>query len=52
MGKDYFVPFSEYGEDKFEEKHSKFTGRLWRVESAEQAVARVKHCLLYTSRCV
>ena len=42
MGKDYFVPFSEYGEDKFEEKHSKFTGRLWRVESAEQAVARVK----------
>ena len=34
MGKDYFVPFSEYGEDKFEEKHSKFTGRLWRVESA------------------
>ena len=42
MEKDYFVPFSEYGEDKFEEKRSKFTGRLWRVESAEEAVAKVK----------
>lgn len=41
-GKDYFVPFAAYGEDKFEEKHSKFTGRLWRVESAEEAVAKVK----------
>lgn len=42
MEKDYFVPFAEYGEDKFEEKRSKFTGRLWRVETAEEAVARIK----------
>ena len=42
MEKDYYVPFSEYGEDKFEEKRSKFTGRLWRVESAEEAVAKIK----------
>lgn len=40
--KDYFVPFVAYGEDKFEEKRSKFTGRLWRVESAEEAVAKIK----------
>ena len=26
MEKDYFVPFADYGEDKFEEKRSKFTG--------------------------
>ena len=25
MGKDYFVPFADFGEDKFEEKRSKFT---------------------------
>lgn len=31
MEKDYFVPFADYGEDKFEEKRSKFTGRLWHV---------------------
>lgn len=24
MEKDYFVPFASYGEDKFEEKRSKF----------------------------
>jgi uncharacterized YigZ family protein len=36
------VPYLDYGEDKFEEKHSKFTGRLWRVETADEAVARVK----------
>ena len=34
MEKDYFVPFADYGEDKFEEKRSKFTGRLWHVETA------------------
>ncbi len=43
MDIDYFVPFSEYAEDKFEEKHSKFTGRLWRVESAEEATEKLKH---------
>ena len=26
MEKDYFVPFADFGEDKFEEKRSKFTG--------------------------
>ncbi len=61
MGKDYFVPFSEYAEDKFEEKRSKFTGRLWRVESAEAAAAKLKqmrdefwdathHCWAYIIR--
>ncbi|MGO5029411.1 IMPACT family protein [Candidatus Agathobaculum pullicola] len=42
MEKDYFVPFAAYGEDKFEGKRSKFTGRLWRVETAEEAVSRIK----------
>lgn len=42
MEKDYFVPFAAYGEDKFEEKRSKFTGRLWRVETAEEAGSRIK----------
>ena len=42
MGKDYFVPFEPYGEDAFAEKRSKFTGRLWRVESQEDAVAKIK----------
>ena len=42
MEKDYFVPFADFGEDKFEEKRSKFTGRLWHVETAEQAVAKIK----------
>ena len=41
MEKDYFVPFADYGEDKFEEKRSKFTGRLWHVETAEEAVAKM-----------
>ena len=31
MEKDYFVPFADYGEDKFEEKRSKFTGRLFKA---------------------
>ena len=39
---EYYVPYLEYGEDKFEEKRSKFTGRLWRVESAEEAMAKIK----------
>lgn len=42
MEKDYFVPFDVYGEDRFEEKRSKFTGRLWRVETPDEAVAKVK----------
>ncbi len=42
MEKDYFVPFEAYGEDRFEEKRSKFIGRLWRVESAEEATAKIK----------
>ncbi len=42
MDKDYFEPFSEFAEDKFEEKRSKFTGRLWRVESAEEASEKLK----------
>ena len=40
--KDYFVPFERYGEDNFIEKRSKFTGRLWHVETAEEAVAKIK----------
>ena len=40
--KDYFVPFSDYAEDSFVDKRSKFTGRLWRVETAEEAVAKIK----------
>ncbi len=40
--KDYFVPFADYGEGKFEEKRSKFTGRIWRIESVEQATAKIK----------
>lgn len=39
---DYFVPFEAYAEDKFVEKRSKFTGRLWRVETPEAAVAKIK----------
>ena len=42
MDKDYFVPFADFGEDKFEEERSKFTGRLWHVETAEDAVAKIK----------
>lgn len=42
MVKDYFIPFSPYAEDEFTEKRSKFTGRLWHVETAEQATAKVK----------
>lgn len=42
MEKDYFIPAKAYGEDKFEEKRSKFTGRLWHVETPEEAVAKIK----------
>ena len=51
MEKDYFVPFADYGEDKFEEKRSKFTGRLWHVETAEEAVAKIKEmCVCVVTR--
>lgn len=61
MEKDYFVPFADFGEDRFEEKRSKFTGRLWHVETAEQAVEKIKemrekywdashHCYAYILR--
>lgn len=42
MGNDYFVPAEAYGEGRFEEKRSRFTGRLWRVETAEEAVEKIK----------
>lgn len=59
--KDYFVPHLPYGEERFEEKRSKFIGRLWRVETADEAVARIKemresyrdathHCWAYLIR--
>lgn len=38
---DYLVPFLDYGEDSFVEKKSKFTGRLWKVETPEAAIARI-----------
>lgn len=61
MEKPYFIPFSEYAEDNFVEKRSKFTGRLWHVETPEQAVAKIKemrekywdathHCYAYILR--
>lgn len=40
--KDYFIPFEAYAEDSFVEKRSKFIGHLWRVETAEQATAKIK----------
>ena len=42
MEKDYFVPLPITARTKFEEKRSKFTGRLWHVETAEEAVAKIK----------
>ena len=61
MASDYFVPYLDYGEDRFEEKRSKFTGRLWHVETPEQATAKIKemrdtywdathHCYAYILR--
>ena len=45
---EYLVP-SEYGEDEFIEKKSRFIGRIWPVETEEEALARIqemkkKHC--------
>lgn len=42
MQNEYFIPLSDYGEDRFEEKRSKFTGRLWRVETPEEAMEKLK----------
>lgn len=61
MEQAYYVPFAAYGEGRFEEKRSKFTGRLWRVESADEATDRLKemrdeywdathHCWAYLLR--
>lgn len=38
----YLIPFLPYAEDSFVEKRSKFTGRLWRVETPEEATAKIK----------
>ncbi len=40
--KDYFIPFAPYGEDNFIEKRSKFTGRLWHVETPDEATEKIK----------
>lgn len=37
---DYYVP-AGYGEAELIEKKSKFTGRVWRVKSEEEAVSRI-----------
>ncbi|MDE7244559.1 MAG: YigZ family protein [Oscillospiraceae bacterium] len=37
----YLVPFGE-GEDEFVEKRSRFIGHMWRVESEEEARARIE----------
>ena len=61
MEQPYFVPLLPYGEDRFEEKHSKFIGRLWRVESADKAITKIRemretyrdathHCWAYLIR--
>lgn len=38
---EYLVP-SEYGEDEFTEKKSRFIGRIWPVETEEEALARIQ----------
>lgn len=37
----YLIP-SRFGEAEFTEKHSRFIGRVWPVETEEEAVARIK----------
>ena len=37
----YLVPFADSAEDCFEEKRSKFTGRLYHVDTPEAAVAQL-----------
>lgn len=59
--KDYLIPFQDDVEDSFVEKRSRFIGHLWHVETAEQAVAKIKqmrethwdathHCYAYILR--
>ena len=38
---EYLVPI-EYGEDEFIEKKSRFIGRIWPVETEEEALARIQ----------
>ncbi len=38
---EYLVP-TDYGEDEFIEKKSRFIGRVWPVESEEEALARIQ----------
>ena len=38
---EYLVP-SEYGEDEFIEKKSRFIGRIWPVETEEEALVRIQ----------
>ena len=38
---EYLVP-SEYGEDEFIEKKSRFIGRIWPVETEDEALARIQ----------
>lgn len=42
MQKDYYVPAEPVGEDHFVEKKSRFTGRIWRVETADEAMEKIK----------
>ncbi len=39
---DYFEPYLPFGEDHFVEKRSKFAGRLWRVETREDAAEKIR----------
>ena len=41
MDDSYLIPYEEYGEDRFVEKRSKFIGRIWRVETPEEAVEKI-----------
>lgn len=41
MDDSYLIPYEPYGEDRFVEKRSKFIGRLWRVETPEEAVEKI-----------
>mgnify|MGYP002520069255 CR=1 FL=1 len=38
---EYLVP-TGYGEDEFIEKKSRFIGRVWLVETEEEALARIE----------
>ncbi len=38
---EYLVP-TQYGEDEFVEKKSRFIGRIWPVETEEEALARIQ----------